>query len=638
MKRRNPLTPKQILICVAAFLLFTLLTLFCFHHKTQEQAFSRLTTSLFQEEMCSSTLNMHYSLAHPEQFGITDYEPLLPCYEQKAASLAQLSLQQTLNELNAISPDRLSPENASLYSLLNRYLSNQYCLNRFSYYEEPLSPSSGMQSQLPILLAEYTFRNKRDVEDYLALLEQTDAYFTSLLTYEQEKAAAGLLMPASSLEKIRAQCDTIITASELSSGEHFLQTTFTERLKSLLAQGEITSREATSYCSRNDRLLSTVMVPAYEALSDGLFLLEDGTIPLEGLAAKPEGAAYYTYLLRAQTGSYRSPKQVKQLLTQAFQEEWETIYRIISTHPDVAAQYRASSGTLPLESPEAILSDLQTRMASSFPPLPGTSSPNVAVKEVSPNLQKYCAPAFYLTAPLDDTQDNVIYINGKNAPDGLDLYTTLAHEGYPGHLYQTVYSNQYFQAHKENPVREILWYGGYLEGWALYVEFLSFDYASDLMEEQDQYLDAYSIQLEKHNRSLQLCLYSLLDLMIHYENASLTQVTKLLEGVGISDPDAINAIYTYIMEEPCNYPKYYVGYLEILELQKKARALWGDAYSDYAFHRFYLDCGPSDFTSLEERLPSEIVRKKELALRNALSNTTCSSRLSPSVMASTISW
>lgn len=637
MKRRNPLTTRQVLVCIAALLIFSLLTLFLFRHHTDEQAFSTLTGSLFREEMCSSTLSMHYSLAHPEDFGITDYEPILPCYDKTAADQATLSLKQTITKLKSISPDQLSTRDAYLYSLLNRYLSNRDCLNRFPYYEEPLSPSSGMQSQLPVLLAEYTFRNKRDVEDYLCLLEQTDAYFASLLSYEQQKAKAGLLMPASSLEKVKTQCDTIVTLPELAEGTHFLQTTFSERLQPLVDEGELTTEEADQYCSRNDRLLSTVLVPAYEALADGLFLLEDGEIPLEGLAAKPDGAAYYTYLLRAQTGSYRSPKQVEQLLTQAFQEEWKAIYEIISSQPDVAARYsRSTTSDLPLEDPRDILSDLQARMVSDFPSMPHSHAPKVTVKQVSPNLQQYCAPAFYLTAPLDDTENNVIYINGKNAPNRLELYTTLAHEGYPGHLYQTVYCNRQFLDNQENPVREILWYGGYLEGWALYVEFLSFDYATELLKEQGRYPDAYSIQLEKHNRSLQLCLYSLLDMMIHYENASVTRVSKVLEGAGISNPDAVNAIYTYIAEEPCNYPKYYLGYLEILQLQKKAKALWGDSYSDYDFHKFYLDCGPSDFTSLEERLSSETVRKKELALRSALSSTTCSSLLNPSVMAFTI--
>ena len=110
--------------------------------------------------------------------------------------------------------------------------------------------------------------------------------------------------------------------------------------------------------------------------------------------------------------------------------------------------------------------------------------------------------------------------------------------------------------------------------------------------------------MEKHNRSLQLCLYSLLDIMIHYENASYNQIAKMLEGFGFTDSSSVKAVYAYIVQEPCNYLKYYLGYLEILSLQEKAKELWQSGYSDLRFHTFYLDCGPSDFTSLEERLLS----------------------------------
>ena len=230
---------------------------------------------------------------------------------------------------------------------------------------------------------------------------------------------------------------------------------------------------------------------------------------------------------------------------------------------------------------------------------------SVSVKPVSESLESYSAPAFYLTAPLDDTTQNVIYINQQKTPKGLELYTTLAHEGYPGHLYQTVYSNRRTLAEGERPAKELLWYGGYLEGWALYVEFLSYDYASALLQESNLGQDALLVQLEKHNRSLQLCLYSLLDIMIHYEDASYSRVAKVLEGFGIKDGSSAKAIYTYIAQEPCNYLKYYLGYLEILSLQNDARTLWGDTYTDYRFHSFYLDNGPADFLSLREQLEAD---------------------------------
>ncbi len=605
MKKRTPLSVRQLLLASCILTIFLGLTLLLFSYKRDEKLFNNLSTRLFAEEMTASTLSMHYTIAYPEAFGIHDYDPVLPCYHKENNLNSQAATENLLASLYSLHPERLSSQDAYTYTLLTRSLENSYRKNSYIYYSEPLSPSSGMQSQLPILFAEYTFRCRRDVTDYLALLDQTDEYFASLLQFEQEKAGQGLLMSASSLEKVIQQCDTILTEQSLREGTHFLQTTFAQRLVPLQEQGELTDEEAASLIQLNHRLLCNCMLPAYRELSEGLSRLKDDSITLSGLASKPGGREYYECLWISETGSYRPIEEAKELLTAQLEQECIAMGNIAAQYPDAArSQTLREDNWFPYRDAPVMLADLQERMQKDFPPLPSYDShaPGITVKAVTSDLQKYCAPAFYLTAPLDDTDSNVIYINPRSTPAGLDLYTTLAHEGYPGHLYQTVYHNRTCLAKDENRLRQLLWYGGYLEGWALYVEFFSYDYASELMRELGRSQDAVSIQLDKHSRSLQLCLYSLLDIMIHYENASYPQVARILENFGITDSSTALAIYSYIAEEPCNYPKYYFGYLEILELQKCAKQQWGADYSDFRFHQFYLDCGPSDFTSLRERL------------------------------------
>ncbi|MBQ6696316.1 MAG: DUF885 domain-containing protein [Lachnospiraceae bacterium] len=573
--------------------------------RTPTRQFHAANKQLFQEEMLANTLNMHYTLAYPRKYGIPEYEAILPAYNPRNHATNQAELVEQLDFYKSLDATRLSKEDAYTLSLLCSYLENTLELSKYPYYEEPLSPSSGMQSQLPILLAEYTFRCKKDVEDYLKLLDQTDEYFHGLLTFEQEKADAGLLMSSVSIDKVIEQCDTILTASSLEKGTHFLQTTFEERLQELQQKNLLTEKEIQQYIHQNNRLLSTVMLPAYESLGDGLLVLKDEKRTLQGLAATEAGKKYYEKLLISETGSYRSMEELKQLLVARLDEEFHTLVTLLSQYEEpFFSEIQTSLDTcFPYHTPEQILPHLAKYMSADFPAMSTeNTAPTVRVKNISKSLEDYCAPAFYLTPPLDDTECNVIYINQKNSPTGLELYTTLAHEGYPGHLYQSVYSNNLLADRNNGAVRQLLWYGGYLEGWALYVEFLSYDYASRLMEETGYSAQAEYIQVEKHNRSLQLCLYSLLDIMIHHENASYNQVHRTLANFGISTPETTAAIYEYIVEEPANYPKYYLGYLEILELQKEAGELWGEQYSHYAFHQFFLENGPADFRSLEEQL------------------------------------
>ena len=243
-----------------------------------------------------------------------------------------------------------------------------------------------------------------------------------------------------------------------------------------------------------------------------------------------------------------------------------------------------------------------------FPPLSALTDTPVSctVRTVSESLQSYTSPAFYLTPPLDALSENVIYINPASTRTGLELYTTLAHEGYPGHLYQTVYSRLYENSITDNPVRGVLSFSGFVEGWAYYVENLSYGYAAEvLLENGGSEADQVLVQLLCLERNLQINLYCLLDLSIHYYGADQEDVFRSLAAFGISDTATADAIYDYIRREPTTYLKYYLSYLEILSLKEEAQELWKDQYSDLRFHTFLLQTGPSDFTNLENRLQAQ---------------------------------
>ncbi len=615
---------KTLAVPLALLSVFLFSAVLLFSFRKDSRKFTELTSEVFVNELLPNTLNMHYTVARPADYGIYSYAATLPVYSHKETMVSHAQLENYLRTLAGIRPEKLAPEDAYTYLLLNDYLETASLGASFPYYEEPLSPGSGIQSQLPTLLAEYTFRTKRDVLDYLELLSQSKDYFEGFIRYEQEKAEVGLLMPDYSLEKVRLQCNTILTKKELAAGTHFLQTTFRERLQELHAQGIITEKEASHFLTTNDTLLATVMLPAYESLSDALFLLQGKGANEEGLAHTPKGKEYYAYLIRRTTGSYHTLEEIKAMLYQRFAEEFRQLETLLSKYPSLASLAKAdNNGThFPLTAPEEILADLQERMTEEFPAFPaasGQAAPSCRVKTVSDSLEPFSAPAFYLTPPLDDSSNNVIYINESDCPAGLSLYTTLAHEGYPGHLYQSVYHQLYRQKEKLSPVRELLWYGGYLEGWALYTEFIAYDYSADIIREAGYPEEALLYTLEKCNRSLQLCLFSILDFAIHYDGASPEEVTQLLSGFGISEPETCRSIYEYIVEEPANYLKYYLGYLEILLLKEEARTLWGTGYSELRFHTFFLENGPADFKNLSRRLKQSTTENTPPMLSSTIS-------------------
>lgn len=578
---------------------FFLIIIFLFN---DSRKFKALSKELFYSELAGNTLSLHYTLAYPENYGF-DGEAVLPSYRKEEGN-GEKELRELLDRLSDISPSRLSDSDAYTYELLTRYLTLRLSGTSYAYYSEPLSPSSGMQSGLPVLLADYTFRTPKDVEDYLHILDQTDTYFEGLIRYEKEKSEQGLFMSDSAAEKIIEQCCSIMDKDTLDSGSHFLHSTFEERLADLEASGLITLEQKEQWLSENDRLLTTVMQPAYENAADAFTVLKGSGVNTMGLCHFSEGRAYYEYLLASTTGSDRSISEIKTMLFEDYQRNFSALAALLKKYPQLPSISEEDISVFPYSAPDEMLNDLQNRMSAHFPAFPASEddfAPSCTIKSVSPSMENYCSPAYYLTPPIDDMSRNIIYINHKNAPDALTLYTTLAHEGYPGHLYQTVYSQLYMNNENTSCIRQLLHYGGYVEGWALYVENISYLYAQALVADTNP-LSAAWYEACRLNRNLQLCLYSLLDIAIHYEGATPVKVQEILRKNGITNPETAASIYEYIVEEPVNYLKYYLGFLEFLSLKNEAQSTWGDNFSLLRFHQFVLETGPSDFQGLNDRL------------------------------------
>lgn len=257
MKKRIPL-----IITAAALLLFAGLFFFLYRNNDTLR-FQKLSEEIFAQSLSQDSLSLHYTLADPSPYLKAPSPATLPAYSRESQKEAAALLENQLLVLQEINPEKLNSHDRYTWSLLTSYLENELAGARCEYYEEPLAPSSGMQSQLPVLLAEYTFRTKSDMEDYLEILESIPAYLESLAVYEKEKANAGLFMTEADAGEIVDQCDAIMAPDLLSAGEHFLQTTFQERLDGLVEDGQLKPEEEEFYISENNRLLTTVVSPAY---------------------------------------------------------------------------------------------------------------------------------------------------------------------------------------------------------------------------------------------------------------------------------------------------------------------------------------------------------------------------------------
>lgn len=650
---KRSLSLRQWSLVFILFTLLSILTLRWYGSAHQDAEFLAFTEAFFLDEVQANPIHFHYTIDDPSAYGIDESSLSLPVYQAGDAANDAASLALLRERLADINPKHLNGENRKLYDLLDSYLAAAAGTAVYPYLAEPLSPSSGVSSELPILFSEYRLDDKADIENYLSILNQIPAYFDGLLLYEQEKAQAGLFMSDQTADRVIAQCTDLLNPAALQDGTHFLHLTFEDRLHMLISKNVLTAEEADYYVSEHDRLLTTVVAPAYDRLADGLTLLKGSGKNTCGLAGQENGREYYQALVRLRTGSYRDISEIKRLLARDIRLNYESLLALLSANPKLKNMISESPSLLPEMTPEDILADLQEEIGEEYPPIPAGKSDepiHSTIKYVDESLEAYSAPAFYMMPPIDNICENLICLNARDTQDDLALYTTLAHEGYPGHLYQTVYSKRYQEQENLLPLGSILYYGGYVEGWAMYVELASYDNAIDLAKDAHPEAAAY-YQVCRLDRQFRLGLYSLLDVAIHYDNASFEDVQKLCSCFGITDSAGLSAIYQYIAEEPCNYLKYYLGYLEILELKRQAAVLWANTdpltatYDNkeflYRFHTFLLQNGPADYRTLAKRLAvwedQDSSLKKRVSFNSAFSNAPCSSSVSPSRTASIIS-
>lgn len=539
----------------------------------QNAEFEAYTEELFCSEVSSNTINLHYTLKNPEDYGITEDAAGLGSFETDT-DLVKASVENMRRSLKDFSYDNLDLENKITYDILEYQIKAAEQSADFILYEEPLGLVSGVQTQFPVVLSEYQFYDSQDVETYLELLEMTGAYFDSLIKFEREKSSAGLFMADYALDIVIEQCQAFL---DMGDG-NYLYSTFVDRIKDV---NELTEEEKSDYIQDNALAVSDCIFPAYEKLISDLEQLRGSGKNEKGLSYLPEGIDYYELVVRQSTGSERSVEEMEDLTRRQITDDLEAMEKVLGITTEEAQEAAAA---IAQTSAELILTRLQEGISGTFPEAPDTV---LEVKYVPEEMEDHLSPAFYMIPAIDNTEQNVIYINQAHMSDDLTLFTTLAHEGYPGHLYQTVY----YESTDPDPIRSIMDFGGYVEGWATYAEMGSY-YLTPLSKEQATLL--------QKNSSIILGLYALADMGIHYDGWSRMDTVAFFSNYGITDAETVERIYELIIGSPGNYLKYYIGYVEFLELKKEWAEEKGEAFSQKEFHEAVLEVGPAPFEIVEE--------------------------------------
>ena len=551
--------------------------------------FDDFTREIFTDAVSTDALTLHFQLKDPSAYDI-DLDTIdlgrINLQNPIDTFVSDISTDALRQELHDFDYEELTEKQQQTYDILDEFLETEqtYDSKTLFYYPEYLSSTSGTQSLLPVMMSEYAFYSPADVDDYLLLLQDFPDCFNNILDYEQEKADAGLFMSDESADEVIASCQSFIEDPD----NNMLIEVFPEKLESVSG---LSDSDKADYIKRNDQAVHDYVIPAYQSLIKGIEALKGSGTNENGLCYFDHGKEYYEYLVKSQTGSDKTPEELIEWLDDTLQNTIVQMALLLSSDDSLADKLDEDID-ISENDPKIILQTLQSSLKEDFP---DAVSSQYTLKYVPESLEDSMNPAFYMIPPVDVTDSNVIYLNNSQITDNLSLFTTLAHEGYPGHLYQ----QSAFSATDPDPLRQAMNFLGYVEGWATYAENMSYTWTG---------LDVNLARCLQLNQDITLALYGRIDLGIHYEGWTTDDVTEFLSDYGLDDDETVHSVFRAIVSDPASYLPYCIGYMEFKELRDDTEETMGDDFNLKEFHQCILNIGPCSFDVLEKYIQKDYIR------------------------------
>lgn len=555
----------------------------------KQKKFDRFLNSCFREYAAENTVTLHFKLSNPSAYGIK--APVSPTYGNLSSDTLKKNCSRSkelLQKLYTFPTSSLTKKQKLTWQIFQDYLNESIMNEKYILYSSPLG-TNGLQSEIPVTLSEYRLDNEKDIKDYLSLVNQVPELFTQILDFEQERRNAGIISPSFVISDTIDQIDQFLNASE---ENNLLIQSFEERLANVKS---LSKDQKASYIANNRLLVTDKVFPAYKSLKTSLQSYTNeskNTSSKERLCEYKNGQDYYKFLLMSNVGTDFSPEDCITILESQLKNTVKDISSLTAKNKDLYTEYLSAAPSL--SAPKEIINTLKNDSLIDFPEIKNISC---QLKNVPDALSGTSACAFYLVPPIDSTKDNIIYIN-KSRVDSNELFSTLAHEGYPGHLYQT----NYFLTTNPSPLRTFLHCAGYDEGWGTYAQLYSYNFIE--FKNVDEQTTKQLRQLYRDNDLLSLSLSSLSDLYVNYKNYDENALANYLQTYGI-DKDGAQKLYRYVIENPTTYLSYSIGCYELDQLKQTMADSLGKAFKISDFHEAVLNVGSCNFSILRQEIEKE---------------------------------
>ena len=558
----------------------------------EQQEFEQYLDDYFKDVVTDDTLTYNYTIRDGADYGLEEPEVTLGDPGMTAEEIGQdkEEFEGWVKKLDAIDRSCLTEDQKLTYDVLDEYFEVSAGIFDNVYLYEPFSPMRGLQANIATNFTDYRFDDKGDVERYIELLGQIPDYFAEYLDFEQEKSEKGYFMSDAVCDKVISQCKDFVADKE----NHFMVTTFNDNIDAL---DFLTDEEKAEYKEANKQAVVNSLLPAFENVAAVLSGLKGTGTNDGGICNYDGGKEYYEYLLKNFAGTAKSPEEVIDMLDTELQKLMVSLYQYYLGNQAAYEYFAANYDSIFAETDQMTASEMVDKMmetASEHYPDAGTI--NYKAEVLDKNLETIMDDvlAYYMAPAIDDPDNNLIRVNGLHT-DG--MWTTLAHEGYPGHMLQ----NAYYMSTDPEPVRTLMNFLGYKEGWAMYACYDSLYYYE---YEEPEYGDTIAA-LYQLNDEMSYLMMGRVDLGINYEGWTLQDTADYLTKNGM-DGSAAQELYTTMVGDPAVYQSYSTGYYEMKELRDYAEEKMGDDFDLKTFNTIILETGPCQFDILKEQVDKKL--------------------------------
>ena len=552
-----------------------------FAEENQDNAdFDAFLTSEFVEAMESDYMSMHYAVKDYESYGITKPDLTIGDASKESYDDAKESAEESLKKLEAFDYESLSDRQKTDYDTYKASLQETIDLNSYPMLDSLFNSSSGIINNLLTNFTEFVFYRQEDVDDYLAVLATVPDYIDQALELTKQQAAQGFFLSDSQLDDTESDIQKFTEKTD----DNQLIVIFDEAMD---AADFLTDAQRADYKAKNRDLVLNSYIPAYTKAGEELEKLRGSASYEGGLCNYSNGGKdYYEALARTKSSTSLSVQEQFDFLNSFVSDQVTEMINLYRKDPNIYDEF--DSETVDVTSPEDILSQLQNNLQD-YPKGPDVT---YTASYLDASVANDSIMAYYVNPPIDDPTDNVIKINGSNISDTNELYGTLAHEGFPGHLYQTTW----FLATNPNPIHAAISEIGYTEGWAMYAEVNQYAHSS---------LSANVAEMQKINTTLGYTMDAAADLAVNGLGYTVEDLAEWLDQLGLNSSSA-QSLYDFVVSQPGVILPYGYGMAKFLTYQQQAKDALGSSYDAVELNTVLLTGGARTFEQVDKDVENYI--------------------------------